>query len=139
MRSRQFDKAYMRMAEVFSSLSRCERKKVGCIVIKGKQIISDGFNGSPAGFPNRCECEEGKTLESTLHAEANAISKLAKSTLSSEGATLYTTLSPCMECSKLIIQAGIIRVVYMKEYKCNKGLELLKRAKIEVEQIKSKV
>lgn len=128
----QFDKSYLRMALVWSANSYCKRRKVGAILVKDRMIISDGFNGTPSGFENICEDEEGKTKPYVLHAEANAISKVAKSGNNSSGATLYVTDAPCMECSKLIIQAGIKRVVYMIEYRVRDGIELLQRAGIEV-------
>lgn len=128
----QFDKSYLRMALVWSANSYCKRRKVGAILVKDRMIISDGFNGTPSGFENICEDEEGKTKPYVLHAEANAISKVAKSGNDSSGATLYVTDAPCMECSKLIIQAGIKRVVYMIEYRVRDGIELLQRAGIEV-------
>ena len=128
----QFDKSYLRMALVWSDNSYCKRRKVGAILVKDRMIISDGFNGTPSGFENICEDEEGKTKPYVLHAEANAISKVAKSGNDSSGATLYVTDAPCMECSKLIIQAGIKRVVYMIEYRVRDGIELLQRAGIEV-------
>ena len=120
------------MALVWSANSYCKRRKVGAILVKDRMIISDGFNGTPSGFENICEDEEGKTKPYVLHAEANAISKVAKSGNDSSGATLYVTDAPCMECSKLIIQAGIKRVVYMIEYRVRDGIELLQRAGIEV-------
>ena len=128
----QFDKSYLRMALVWSANSYCKRRKVGAILVKDRMIISDGFNGTPSGFENICEDEEGKTKPYVLHAEANAISKVAKSGNDSSGATLYVTDAPCMECSKLIIQAGIKRVVYRIEYRVRDGIELLQRAGIEV-------
>ena len=128
----QFDKSYLRMALVWSANSYCKRRKVGAILVKDRMIISDGVNGTPSGFENICEDEEGKTKPYVLHAEANAISKVAKSGNDSSGATLYVTDAPCMECSKLIIQAGIKRVVYMIEYRVRDGIELLQRAGIEV-------
>ena len=128
----QFDKSYLRMALVWSANSYCKRRKVGAILVKDRMIISDGFNGTPSGFENICEDEEGKTKPYVLHAEANAISKVAKSGNDSSGATLYVTDAPCMECSKLIIQAGIKRVVYMIEYRVRDGIDLLRRAGVEV-------
>ena len=128
----QFDKSYLRMALVWSANSYCKRRKVGAILVKDRMIISDGFNGTPSGFENICEDEEGKTKPYVLHAEANAISKVAKSGNDSSGATLYVTDAPCMECSKLIIQAGIKRVVYMTEYRVRDGIDLLRRAGVEV-------
>lgn len=120
------------MAKVWARNSYCTRRKVGAILVKDRMIISDGFNGTPSGFENICEDEEGKTKPYVLHAEANAISKIAKSGNNSAGATLYVTDAPCLECSKLIIQAGIKRVVYMIEYRVRDGIELLLRAGIEV-------
>ena len=123
------------MAKEWGTLSHCERKKVGAIIVKDGMIISDGFNGTPTGFDNHCEDEEGYTKWYVLHAEANAILKVAKSTNSCEGATLYLTLSPCKECAKLIHQSGIKRLVYIKEYKDSSGLKFLKKAGIELNQI----
>ncbi len=131
-----FDMRYLEMAKIWAQNSYCKRRQVGALIVKGKMIISDGYNGTPAGFENNCEDENDKTKPYVLHAEANAITKVAKSNNSSEGATLYITTSPCMECSKLIIQAGIIRVVYSQQYHSTDGLDLLKRAKIEVVYIK---
>lgn len=128
----QFDKSYLEMAFIWAKNSYCVRRQVGALIVKDKMIISDGYNGTPSGFENVCEFETGETKPYVLHAEANAITKVAKSSNSSEGATLYTTDSPCIECAKLIIQAGIIRVVYSKEYRIKDGIELLKRASIEV-------
>ena len=129
----QFDRSYLEMAKVWARNSYCTRRKVGAILVKDRMIISDGFNGTPSGFENICEDEvTGKTKPYVLHAEANAISKIAKSGNNSEGATLYVTDAPCLECSKLIIQAGIRRVVYMIEYRVRDGIELLERAGIEV-------
>ena len=123
------------MAHEWGMLSHCERKKVGAIIVKNGMIISDGFNGTPTGFDNHCEDEEGYTKWYVLHAEANAILKVAKSTNSCEGATLYLTLSPCKDCSKLIHQSGIKRLVYIKEYKDSSGLKFLKKAGVELTQI----
>lgn len=129
----QFDRSYLEMAKVWARNSYCTRRKVGAILVKDRMIISDGFNGTPSGFENICEDDvTGKTKPYVLHAEANAISKIAKSGNNSEGATLYVTDAPCLECSKLIIQAGIRRVVYMIEYRVRDGIELLERAGIEV-------
>lgn len=128
----KFDKSYMEMAFVWAKNSYCERRKVGALIVKNRMIISDGYNGTPAGFENVCEEENNTTKPYVLHAEANAITKVAKSNNSSEGATLYVTDSPCMECSKLIIQSGIKRVVYTREYRITDGLDLLKRAGIEL-------
>lgn len=128
----QFDRSYLKMAAIWAENSYCQRRKVGAIIVKDKMIISDGYNGTPAGFENICEDEHGITKPYVLHAEANAITKVAKSNNSSEGATLYITSSPCVECAKLIIQAGIRRVVYSTEYRITDGLDLLRRAGIEV-------
>ena len=130
----KFDHSYLEMAEVWAQNSYCKRRKVGALIVKDKMIISDGYNGTPSGFENICEDENGVTKPYVLHAEANAITKVAKSGNSSSGATLYVTASPCMECSKLIIQSGITRVVYRDAYRLMDGIELLKRAGIEVEQ-----
>lgn len=132
--SNKFDHSYLQMAEVWAQNSYCKRRKVGALIVKDKMIISDGYNGTPSGFENICEDENGVTKPYVLHAEANAITKVAKSGNSSSGATLYVTASPCMECSKLIIQSGITRVVYRDAYRLMDGIELLKRAGIEVEQ-----
>ena len=126
------DRRYLRMATIWSENSYCERRKVGALIVKNQMIISDGYNGTPSGFPNVCESEEGVTLPYVLHAEANAITKVARSNNSSEGSTLYITASPCMECSKLIIQAGIKRVVFSDLYRITDGLDLLRQAGIEV-------
>lgn len=131
----ELDKKYLRIAYIWAENSYCTRRKVGAIIVKDKMIISDGYNGTPAGFENVCELDDGTTKPYVLHAEANAITKLAKSHNSSEGATLYVTTSPCMECSKLIIQAGIRRVVYCEEYSHKEGLEILKKAGVELVQI----
>ncbi|GGD35790.1 MULTISPECIES: deoxycytidylate deaminase [Flavobacterium] len=131
----KYDKAYLRIAKEWSRLSYCKRKQVGAIIVKDRMIISDGYNGTPSGFENCCEDEEGITKWYVLHAEANAILKVAGSTQSCEGATLYITLSPCKECSKLIHQSGITRVVYFEGYKDDSGIEFLKKAGVEVELI----
>ncbi|MCI7178417.1 MAG: dCMP deaminase family protein [Candidatus Cryptobacteroides sp.] len=131
----KFDKAYLEMATVWARNSYCKRRQVGALIVKDRMIISDGYNGTPSGFENVCEDENGVTKPYVLHAEANAITKVAKSGNSSEGATLYVTASPCVECAKLIIQAGIRRVVYKDSYRLNDGIELLQRAGIEVEQV----
>jgi dCMP deaminase len=131
----KYDQAYLRIAKEWSRLSYCKRKQVGAIIVKDRMIISDGYNGTPSGFENCCEDDEGYTKWYVLHAEANAILKVAGSTQSCEGATLYITLSPCKECSKLIHQSGITRVVYHKGYKDESGLEFLKKAGVEVEWI----
>lgn len=128
----KYDKAYLRIAAEWGKLSYCKRKQVGALIVKDRMIISDGYNGTPSGFENICEDEEGYTKWYVLHAEANAISKVASSTQSCRGATLYITLSPCKECSKLIHQAGIIRVVYGKAYRDDSGIQFLKRAGIDV-------
>lgn len=125
------DKRYMRMAAIWAENSYCVRRKVGALIVKEKMIISDGYNGTPVGFENICEDENGVTKPYVLHAEANAISKIARSNNSSDGATLYVTASPCIECSKLIIQAGIKRVVYAEKYRLDDGLRLLRRAGVE--------
>lgn len=129
------DRRYLRMARIWSENSYCERRKVGALLVKDKMIISDGYNGTPSGFPNVCESEEGVTLPYVLHAEANAITKVARSNNSSEGSTLYVSTSPCMECSKLIIQAGIRRVVFSDLYRITDGLDLLRDAGVEVVHI----
>lgn len=129
------DQRYLKMAEIWAQNSYCKRRKVGALLVKDKMIISDGYNGTPSGFENECEDEENKTKTYVLHAEANAITKVAKSGNSSLGATLYVTSSPCIECSKLIIQAGIKRVVFTNNYRLEDGINLLKRANIEVEQV----
>ena len=123
------------MASIWATNSYCERRQVGALIVKDKMIISDGYNGTPAGFENKCEDESNVTYPYVLHAEANAITKVAKSNNSSDGSTLYITTSPCMECSKLIIQSGIIRVVFSEKYRITDGLELLERAKIELVHI----
>jgi dCMP deaminase len=129
------DIIYMRMATIWSERSYCNRSKVGCLIVKGKSIISDGYNGSPHGFPNICEDEKNKTLPYILHAEANAITKLAKSTLSSENSTLYVTMSPCYECSKLIIQSGVKRLVIKDLYRNVDSLPFLLQAGVEITRI----
>lgn len=131
----KFDRSYLRMAQVWAENSYCQRRKVGALIVKDRMIISDGYNGTPSGFENVCEDEEGVTKPYVLHAEANAITKVAKSNNSSNGATLYVTAAPCVECAKLIIQSGIKRVVYLESYRLTDGLELLERAGIEVIQI----
>lgn len=133
----RYDKAYLRIAKEWGLLSYCKRKKVGAIIVKDRMIISDGYNGTPSGFENCCEDEEGVTRWDVLHAEANAILKVARSTQSCEGATLYITLSPCKECSKLIHQSGIKRVVYNNGYRDDSGIAFLKKAGVIVEQIQS--
>lgn len=131
----RYDKAYLRIAQEWGKLSHCKRKQVGALIVKDRMIISDGYNGTPTGFENCCEDDEGYTKWVVLHAEANAILKVASSTQSCKGATLYITLSPCKDCSKLIHQAGIIRVVYNKGYRDDSGLQFLKKAGIELEYI----
>lgn len=133
-KKRLLDERYLRMSHIWSENSYCQRRKVGALIVRDNMIISDGFNGTPSGFPNICE-ENNVTYPYVLHAEANAITKVARSNNSSEGATLYVTASPCMECSKLIIQAGIKRVVFSDLYRIQDGLELLKQAGIEVVHI----
>ncbi len=135
-KQRLLDERYMRMARIWAENSYCERRKVGALLVKNKMIISDGYNGTPSGFENKCEDENNVSKSYVLHAEANAISKIARSHNSSDGATLYVTASPCIECAKLIIQAGIKRVVYGEAYRIMDGVELLERAKIEVELLK---
>ena len=130
-KQRILDWRYMRMAMIWAENSYCQRRKVGALIVKDKMIISDGYNGTPAGFENVCEDEDGLTKAYVLHAEANAITKIARSNNNSAGATLYVTTSPCIECSKLIIQAGIKRVVYFEQYRVTDGLDLLKRAGVE--------
>ena len=130
----KFDHSYLQMAEIWAQNSYCKRRKVGALLVKDRMIISDGYNGTPSGFENVCE-EDGVTKPYVLHAEANAITKVAKSGNSSEGATLYVTASPCLECSKLIIQSGIRRVVYRDEYRLTDGIDLLRRAGVEVEKV----
>lgn len=129
------DKRYLRMARIWSENSYCNRRKVGALLVKDKMIISDGYNGTPAGFPNICEDINNRTIPYVLHAEANAITKVAKSNNSSEGSTLYVTDSPCIECAKLIIQAGIKRVVFSKLYRITDGLDLLRQANVKTEYI----
>ena len=131
----KFDEKYLAMDEVWAGNSYCRRRQVGALLVKDRMIISDGYNGTPSGFENICEDESGATKPYVLHAEANAISKVAKSGNSSDGATLYVTASPCIECAKLIIQAGIKRVVYKDEYRLTDGIDLLRRAGIEVEKV----
>lgn len=131
-KQRQFDKSYLDMAEVWSKNSYCKRRQVGALLVKERMIISDGYNGTPVGFDNICEDEEGKTYPYVLHAEANAITKIAKSGNSSIGATMYVTTSPCLECAKLIIQAGVTRLVYRNKYHRTDGVDLLTKAGIEV-------
>lgn len=132
-KQQRYDAAYLRMALEWGKLSHCSRKQVGALIVKENMIISDGYNGTPSGFPNQCEDEHGETHWYVLHAEANAILKVAKSTQSAKGATLYLTLSPCRECSKLILQAGIKRVVYINPYKDQSGVDFLRESDIEIE------
>lgn len=134
-KQRQLDLRYLRMARIWAENSYCRRRQVGALVVKDKMIISDGFNGTPSGFENRCEDSLNVTLPYVLHAEANAITKIARSGNNSDGATLYVTDAPCIECAKLIIQAGIARVVYARNYRLTDGIDLLKKAGIEVEHI----
>jgi dCMP deaminase len=131
----KYDKAYLRIAREWSQLSYCQRKKVGAIIVKDRMIISDGYNGTPSGFENCCEDAAGITKWYVLHAEANAILKVARSTQSCEGATLYITMSPCKDCSKLIHQSGITRVVYQSDYKDESGIDFLMKAGVQVECI----
>ncbi len=126
------DMRYLRMARIWAENSYCQRRKVGALVVKDKMIISDGYNGTPSGFENVCEDENNVTKPYVLHAEANAITKLARSSNNSDGATLYVTAAPCIECAKLIIQSGIKRVIYAEQYRLTDGIDLLKRANIEV-------
>ncbi|NOQ73845.1 MAG: CMP deaminase [Crocinitomix sp.] len=132
----KYDKAYLRMAQEWAKLSHCNRKQVGALIVKNNTIISDGYNGTPSGFTNACEDVDGHTHWYVLHAEANALLKVVRSSQNAEGATLYITLSPCKECSKLVIQAGIKRVVYLKEYKDVSGVEFLKEFGITIKHIK---
>ena len=131
----RYDKAYLRMASSWAKLSHCKRKQVGAIIVKENMIISDGYNGTPTGFDNCCEDEEGKTHWYVLHAEANAILKVAKSTNNAKGATLYLTHSPCKDCSKLVLQAGITRLVFIESYKDTSGVDFLRSAGLEITQI----
>ena len=132
MKQRKYDQAYLKMALEWAKLSHCKRKQVGALIVKNGMIISDGYNGCPSGFENNCEDENGETKWYVLHAEANAILKVAKSTQNCKGATLYLSMSPCKECSKLILQAGISRLVFLNEYKDKSGIDFLKKANIEV-------
>ena len=131
-KANDLDKRYLRMARIWAENSYCQRRQVGALIVKDKMIISDGYNGTPSGFENVCEDEQGVTKPYVLHAEANAITKIARSGNNSDGATLYVTDSPCIECAKLIIQSGISRVVYAKAYRLTEGVDLLRRAGIEV-------
>ena len=132
-KGKQLDIRYLKMARIWSENSYCTRRKVGALLVKDQMIISDGYNGTPSGFPNICEDSDNRTFPYVLHAEANAITKVAKSNNSSAGSTLYVTDSPCIECAKLIIQAGIKRVVYSKLYRVTDGIELMKTAGIDIE------
>jgi dCMP deaminase len=136
-KQRKYDIAYLRMAQEWAKLSYCQRRQVGALIVKDRMIISDGYNGTPSGFENKCEDAEGLTQWYVLHAEANAILKVAGSTHSCQGATLYLTLSPCKDCSKLVHQAGIKRLVYKHSYKDNSGLNFLRKAGVELEQIEN--
>lgn len=128
----KIDLLYLRMAKVWSENSYCKRSQVGCLIVNNRTIISDGYNGTPSGFPNQCEDCDNNTILTVLHAEANAITKIAKSTNSAEGATLYVTLSPCFDCAKLIIQAGIKRIVYSEVYRKTDSFKLFEEAEIEI-------
>ena len=134
-KQRKFDQRYLEMARIWAQNSYCQRRQVGALVVKSGMIISDGYNGTPSGFENICEDDNGVTKPYVLHAEANAITKLARSSNNSDGATIYITASPCIECAKLIIQSGIKRVVYGEKYRLTDGIELLERAGIEVEYL----
>ncbi len=136
-KQRRYDIAYLKMAKEWAKLSHCKRKQVGALIVKGKMIISDGYNGTPTGFENTCEDEHNDTKWYVLHAEANAILKVASSTQSCKGATLYITMSPCKECSKLIHQSGIKRLVYVNAYKDNTGLQFLEKAGVDVVHIEN--
>lgn len=131
----EYDRRYLEMAQIWAKNSYCKRRQVGALIVKEKMIISDGYNGTPSGFENVCEDDDFNTKPYVLHAEANAITKVAKSNNSSEDATLYVTTSPCLECSKLIIQAGIKRVVFSNKYRIEDGLKILERANIEIKHI----
>jgi len=135
-KQQDLDQRYIRMAHIWSENSYCTRRQVGALIVKDKMIISDGYNGTPTGFPNKCEDDNNVSLPYVLHAEANAITKIARSGNNSDGATLYVTDSPCIECAKLIIQAGIRRVVYDREYRLTDGVNLLRQAGIEVLHLK---
>lgn len=134
-KQRLLDERYLRMSKIWAENSYCKRRQVGALIVNNKSIISDGYNGTPSGFENICEDANDKTHPYVLHAEANAITKVAKSGNSSDGATLYVTASPCIECAKLIIQAGIVRVVYSEPYRCMDGIELLTKAGIAVDLV----
>ncbi len=131
----ELDKRYLRMASIWAENSYCKRRQVGALIVKDQMIISDGYNGTPSGFENVCEDGQNVTLPYVLHAEANAITKVAASSNSSKGATIYVTSAPCIECSKLIIQSGIVRVVYSEKYRTEEGCDLLKKANIQVDFI----
>ena len=135
LKQHQLDSRYLRMARIWAENSYCRRRQVGALVVKNQMIISDGYNGTPSGFPNVCEDTANVTYPYVLHAEANAITKLARSSNNSDGATIYITASPCIECAKLIIQSGIRRVVYGEKYRLTDGIDLLERAGIEVEYL----
>lgn len=135
LKQRKYDQAYLRMALEWAKLSHCHRKQVGALIVKDNMIISDGYNGTPSGFPNKCENENNETHWYVLHAEANAITKVAKSTNNAKGGTLYITLSPCKDCSKLVLQSGIKRVVFMNAYKDTSGVDFLREAGIQITQI----
>ncbi|MBQ3634496.1 MAG: dCMP deaminase family protein [Bacteroidales bacterium] len=139
VKQRKLDQRYLAMARVWSLNSYCKRLQVGALMVKDKMIISDGYNGTPSGFENNCETEENTTKPYVLHAEANAITKVARSNNSSQGATMYVTASPCLECAKLIIQAGIVRLVYSEDYRNTDGIELLRRAGICVERVEEEI
>ncbi|MBP5514107.1 MAG: dCMP deaminase family protein [Bacteroidaceae bacterium] len=134
-KQQDLDLRYLRMATIWAENSYCQRRQVGALIVKDKMIISDGYNGTPSGFENVCEDENGLTKPYVLHAEANAITKIARSGNNSDGATLYVTDSPCIECAKLIIQSGITRVIYAREYRLTEGVDLLRRAGIEVKYL----
>ncbi len=134
-KQRKYDIAYLRMAREWAKLSHCQRRQVGAIIVKDRMIVSDGYNGTPTGFENKCEDEDNATKWYVLHAEANAILKMASSTHSSNGATLYLTMSPCKDCSKLVHQSGIKRLVYIQRYKDDSGLQFLEKAGVELTQI----
>ncbi len=138
LKQQELDKRYIRMATIWAENSYCKRRQVGALIVKNKMIISDGYNGTPSGFENVCEDENNVTKPYVLHAEANAITKIARSNNSSEGSTMYVTASPCIECAKLIIQAGIRRVVYSEKYRLEDGLDLLRKAGIEVVYVNPK-
>lgn len=131
----ELDKRYLHMASIWAENSYCKRRQVGALIVKDQMIISDGYNGTPSGFENVCEDENNVTLPYVLHAEANAITKVAASSNSSKGATIYVTSAPCIECAKLIIQSGIVRVVYSEKYRTEEGCDLLKKANIQVDYI----